>query len=215
MGTITPWWASLVSAVAGGFLTGLFAFGGILYAQAQQGRREQVQRERDRERDYQGDARALRDAKRERLRAVYSDLLASAWAINDFPVEAQMGPPDESEEDRRARLTRWLDRANRGADEVLLRMALERDATPVKEAYRDLRDTFRRYRQSWSREEWDRAQALHTDIFNAVGRLEAQVRAQLAEMDRPIPPAPELPSPAPTPTRRWFRRGGKRGQKAG
>ena len=66
--------------------------------QRQQAQRDQAQRDRERERDHCADARTLRDAKRERLRVRYSTLVASAWAMNDFTVETQVGPAEESDE---------------------------------------------------------------------------------------------------------------------
>lgn len=207
-----PWWVSLLAALIGGAVTGAFAIGGIIYAQRQQAKRDQAQRDRERERDHYADSRTLRDGKRERLRAIYAVLVASAWAMNDFPVETQVGPAEETKEEKQARLKRWVERANHGADEALVQLALERDADNFKSVYTDVQVAFTQYRQAYGRNDWCKAPAAQGKLHNAVHRLDSLARGQLAELDQPTPPLapiviePTAPVVEEAPIRLWHLR---------
>src|SRR4051812_36557397 len=76
-------------------MTGMFTlaaaavgFWGIRYTQAQQARQQELQRLRDREKEYLADARTLRDAKRERLRESYAIVIDAVWLMNTMTAIA-------------------------------------------------------------------------------------------------------------------------------
>ena len=98
-----------------------------------------------------------------------------------------------------------------------MQLALERDAGNFKSAYTDVQVAFTQYRQGYVRDNWDKAYAAQGNLHNAVNRLDSLARAQLAELDQPIPPlasstseppASAIPPAAPIrwwQLRRWWR----------
>src|SRR5215213_327905 len=134
----TPWWVPLLSALTGGAVTGAFAIGGIIYAQHQQAQREKVQRDRERERDHYADARTLRDAKRERMRAIYAALLGVAYKLGALAGEIESAPPHwtpERREQHRRRAEQEAIPLLDAADEGSSLLQLETDSTEAHKLY--------------------------------------------------------------------------------
>ena len=120
--------------VTGPFTLGgaVVAFAGIWLTQNQQ-----------RKRDSDNDERALRDAKHERLSAIYRPILAAAYAMNDLLVEPEEDRNKQAVpgvESHRARLLQL-------ASTDLYELALESDAKQIREALEELRKAFVAWQQ--------------------------------------------------------------------
>jgi hypothetical protein len=142
------------------------------------------------------DARALRDAKRERLRAIYQPVLAAAWAMNDLLIEQKIGYEGDTPEKVEARLGALRKQAGGDVNASLVALALERDVTAVHELFRSLRRDFAHHQRarfiSTDRRDvdWDQVHDLEFRVQGQVTALERMARDQLAAYDRPLP-APE------------------------
>ncbi len=181
----------------------LLSLAGVWYTQWQQAKQQQAQREREQEREHLSDARALRDAKRERLRELYAPILAAAWSMNDVPIEDKYTYRQETPEQKKERLEQWHQRTRKDVDECLLKLALERDATGVREIFDNLRKTYDRWRSTRYMfdnphdVEWNSVHQLEAELRVLVINLEATVREQLAELEQPLPVLPSSTSPPP------------------
>jgi len=138
------------------------------------------------------DARALRDTKRERLRAVYQPVLAAAWAMNDLLIEQKIGYAGETAEQQDGRLATLRKRAGSEVNHYLVALALEGDAAEVHELFSGLRRAYEQHQRArfistdHRDVEWEEVHRLESLVQGRVTVLERLIRDQLAAYDRPL-----------------------------
>lgn len=171
------------------------AFFGILFSQWRQANR-----------DRQNDARALRDAKRERLEESYTPVLLAARAMWELVIRHGKKPDEVDLQEERDHLARLWQRATTDVEESLVRLSLEADshAEAANRAFDRIRASFYAYLghreqegADQSTKNADRILATRQEVYSGLGELENLSRGQLRRLSQPLPA--ELPR-----RRRWW-----------
>jgi hypothetical protein len=158
------------------------------------------------------DARALRDAKRDRLRATYEIVLHSADAMKRAAVRLSFLLADETEAARDAELQAHFRTATEGLERARIRLLLDPEGQPIYAAFEEIRDAWIRFQVLLGERRAGDPAARATDVGVERRRLEegftallGAVRSSLAPLDQPIRELPSEPPRRPS-WQLWRRR---------
>lgn len=164
----------------------LIAFSGAMFSQWRQEKR-----------DRNGDARALRDAKRERLESAYLPVLLAARSMWELTMRQGKKPEQVEGYEEREYLTRLWDRTTVDVEEALIKLNLETDpgSATASKLFDQIRSDFFAYlgyRQQDARShESELAEdvlASRQSVYSGLVKLENLSRKQLRQLSRPLPP---------------------------
>ena len=195
---------TLAAVVVGGLLATATSAAVTWYTQKKQSALED-QRHRnalaleEKRLDYQAqlertkDARALRDAKRERLRAAYVPVLEAAQTFREAAFRIQFLYEGETDAERDSRIAAVVESASAAMGKAIIRLKLEADATSMVELTDAMFRAFRAYMSDRALNARDpgsvpvkEIHASRDTLLEKARELEAIVRQQLAELEQPI-----------------------------
>jgi hypothetical protein len=179
---------AVLSVFAAAILTAL----GSRWIAGFQAERDATQRELDHnlERDQArvADERALRDAKRERLRRDYEDLAFAATEIRGSTAQLAMLWAGDTEEARNARVNERLEEAERDMGRAILRLRLEGEEDLVAR-YQEIRSLWWEYTYLLTSEEhkkYGKISETLTKLEPAVEAILQKTRSTLEDLSRPL-----------------------------
>ncbi len=140
--------------------------------------------------DKNADQRSLRDAKRERLRAAYREILTTALSLEKLAgVYAWLGGRPEYQKGLDAELNETM----KDLDRELVTLALESDATHVMGMFDEVREAFTRYRLHVVSKTTDPDFSTYRSLGEELEKLKKVVpelvdsaRNHLSELEQPI-----------------------------
>lgn len=202
-----------VEAFLTGILTLTAALGAVWLTNRSQGNRDVAQRAADREAADWAYKAAVQDAKRERLREGFTDLLVTSRAL--VQRAAHLGwitnDPEAKQE-----LDRQVDEMMiRGLDRSIASLLLEPEAGAVVRLFDDLRRSYIDFRfaledasqgQSSANRPFGRMAKALQDLEKNTPQLEQLARTALVLMERPPLPLPRLAILTATSSSPWWRR---------
>jgi hypothetical protein len=182
----TPWGAELARGLF--ILAGAtIAFLGVLFSQRQQETR-----------DRRNDARALRDAKRQRLEDTYIPVLLGARSMWELVLRQGKKPEQVDIPEERDHLSRLWQRVTTDVEELLVKLSLEADlsARTARGIYERTRSEFFAYLGYRSEGEGDqdadlieKVLASRQAVYSGLQELELLAQRQLRQLSQPLPPA--------------------------
>jgi hypothetical protein len=152
---------------------------------------EEARRAHELQRDRREDERRTRDAKRERLREDYVQLISAGLKMDEVAAELLFVDDEDLSTERWARLDRALSKAKEDLDRAVVRVMLESEAAAALESYTEIKATFRLYgialvHETRSPQDPQQSMGHLTRMRSLLDQLKSRAREHLDSLAKPI-----------------------------